>query len=114
MNEIISTETKLSILEKAGVTREKGAKVIFDAMGATKMTIDKFGDEHTEPDHTIRLRAEELRARYTGDIKPDGTTVTNNTITITASQFKELLEADRKVRPTGQSGEIIDVVNYRA
>lgn len=117
MNIVPTTEhipKKELILNTAGATRERGAKVIAEAMDATKMTVDKFGDEHIEPDHTTRLRAEELRAKYVGDIKPEGPTTYNTTIAITEEQFKKLLEDDRRKRPTGQTGEIIDVQNYRA
>ncbi len=119
MNELsVPIDKKLVALEKAGATREAGARVIAEAMVADKMTIDKYGEEHTEPDHTIRLRAEELRARYTGDIKSDGA-ISNNTVVINvgAEAVKELLGMVEDVRAQmaslrtdgRQTGEIIDV-----
>ncbi len=121
MNEIIEPITKKELaLNKAGATRERGALVISQAMSATKMTVDKNGEEHSEPDHTIRLRAEELRARYVGDLKPDAT-AENKTVNLvmmgTASEVAELIKLTREVKEGlvarvgsgGQTGEIIDI-----
>lgn len=114
MNEISSTDTKIITMNKAGATREKSWIAVANALDATKMTIDKYGEEHTEEDHAIRLRAAELIARATGDIKPDGA-VTNN-LTITPSVSKEEMikfvnEIKRLTAPSArfeQSGEIED------
>lgn len=114
MKELETVDTKIKVMISAGATREKSWVAVAKALNATKMTVDKHGEEHVEEDHTVRLRAAELIARATGDIKPDGAiSVISNTITITAAEFKNLLEADRKTRPAGQSGEIIDVQSYR-
>lgn len=114
----MNEDKKIEVLNKAGATREAGARVIADAMVANRTTVDKYGDEHVEPDHTIRLRAEELRAKYTGDIKPDGT-VSNQTVVIQVGTdaVKELIGMVSDVRlqiaalrtDGRQTGEIIDV-----
>ncbi len=100
----------------AGATRERSWTAVAEALDATKMTVDKFGEEHVEDDHAIRLRAAELIARATGDIKPDGSTVNN--ISITPSVSKEemarfVAEIKRLTAPSArfeQSGEIEDAV----
>jgi len=116
MNDIIKqdNDNKLTVMTTAGATREKSWEAIAGALEATKMTLDKFGEEHIEPDHNTRLRAAELIAKATGDIKPDGA-VTNNVVTIgiSADEFKALLLSAGKVSDSGQSGEIIDVENVR-
>lgn len=119
VGELISK--KEQILITAGASRENGAKVIAEAMKATKMIIDKYGEEHHEPDHAMRLRAEELRAREVGDIKPDNS-VTNNVQNVAvmnpevATRIIEALSKGRGnigQRPTGQTGEVIDVATYK-
>lgn len=119
MKEIIMADKKLAILESAGATREAGAKVIAEAMVATKMTLDKYGEEHIEADHAMRLRAEELRARETGDIKAEASAANNTQINIFASgdEIKALLEMAKDVkgqlaelRTSGrQTGKVIDI-----
>lgn len=122
MNELEDkVSRKEAILIKAGATREAGAKVIAEAMSAYKMTLDKHGDEHHEPDWAIRLRAEELRARETGDIKPDSvsgpTAVQINLGNINNEVVAELMKMAEDVkgqlaalRSSGkQTGQIIDI-----
>lgn len=114
----VPTSNKELILNKAGATRERGAIVIAEAMVANKMTVDKYGEEHIEPDHAMRLRGEELRARETGDIKPEGSVVnTQVNITCSSAEIKELMEFvnSRRVRDNTrtQTGEIIDVGKYK-
>jgi len=108
-------------LIKAGATRERGAAAIAEALVATKMTIDKYGEEHIEPDHAMRLRAEEIRAKMVGDIKPDGGVVNNSVVIgISADEFKALLMTARKnvvdvkIENGGQSGDIEYVDAIRA
>lgn len=107
---------KEMILNRAGATRERGARIIADAMDATKMTVDRFGEEHLEIDHTTRLRAEELRAKYTGDIKPDGAMVNiHPMLIVTSAEMKGYIEEARRLRQTDireQTGEIADVSKY--
>lgn len=109
-------------LNKAGATREAGAKAIAEALHATKIIqLDKFGTTAEEPDHAMRLKAEELRARYVGDLKPDNSPVTNvavvNTTGVTPSMIQGMIDMIssvdfqlRGLKASGsQTGEIIDV-----
>lgn len=98
-------DEKILVLEKAGATREAGARVIAEAMVATKMTVDKFGEEHIEADHAMRLRAEELRAKESGDIKME-VNVDNRVVNISASsdEVKILLGVVMDVQ--GQLGRL--------
>jgi len=116
VSEIIPIETKTTVMVKSGATRERSWVAVSKALDATKMTVDKYGEEHIEEDHAIRLRAAELIARAVGDIKADGTTVNiqNNSISMDASEFRAILEKHRTVKPCGQTGEVIDVESYRA
>lgn len=107
--------SKLQIMTTAGATRAKSWVAVAQALEATKMTVDKFGEEHLEADHNTRLRAAEMIAKAVGDIKPDGG-VANTTVNIgiSAEEFRNILEQSKKVMDVGQTGEVIDVVNYRA
>lgn len=115
MNDLTTIDKKLVIMETAGATRKRSWEAVAEALSAMKMTVDKHGEEHMEEDHATRLRAAEIIARATGDIKPDGA-ITNNVVTIgiTAAEFRDLLNSAKQSKDVGQTGEIIDVVNYRA
>ena len=112
-------ETKQEVMEKVGATRVASLTAVVDGLSATKMTIDKYGEEHIEPDHNIRLKSAEMIARMNGDIKPDGT-ISNTQVNIACSsaEIKELMEFvnGRRVGSVRgqQSGEIIDVHKYKA
>lgn len=118
MPEILPTETRELKLQKSGATREASYKAIVSGLSATKMTVDKFGIEHWEDDHTSRLRAAELVARLNGDLKTE-TVIDNRQITITASQADVAtllavvsdvkLQIENLKRDGHQTGEIIDI-----
>lgn len=121
----ISDDEKVSkkelALNKAGATREAGAKAIAEALGATKVVVvDKFGSTTEEPDHLVRLKAEEMRARYVGDLKEisvDNRTVNINTTGVSVEAVKDIINMIASVklqldglRESGsQTGEIIDI-----
>lgn len=111
---------KETVMEKSGATREKSWIAVADGLGATKMIVDKFGDEHIEVDHSIRLRAAELIARAVGDIKPDGS-ITNNIALLPTISPDDMAALVAMVKAQGmrdrsieQTGEVIDVQSYRA
>lgn len=122
MEEISVKEDSKSIaMQKSGITR----KLTYDTLyrHLTKKQKVTIIDGQTGNSITVEeddVKSQELALdkvlRITGDIKPDGTvTVYNNkSINITTEEFKKILEADRKIRPPGQTGEIIDVPKYRA
>ena len=118
MNEIIE-DKKMTVMERAGATRERSWRAVAEALVAEKITVDKFGDEHVEPDHNTRLRAAEMIAKATGDIRADTGGVTNTQINISCSkeEVNNLLTfmQSTKARESAieQSGEIIDVVKYK-
>ena len=58
-------------LVKAGVTEEKRAKVYQEALNATRLRTWQGEVLAEEPDHFIRLKAEELIAKIRGDFAPD-------------------------------------------
>lgn len=65
-----SSMTKKEIaMERAGAGRKVAYQALAEACTATKITIDKYGEEHTEPDTANRLRAAELISRMNGDLK---------------------------------------------
>lgn len=111
-------DTKLLILEKQGATREASYKAIASGLSATKMTVDKFGDEHFEEDHASRLRAAELISKLNGDLKTE-TVVDNRQVHINISPkdviaLTEMVKQVRgeilSLRTDGrQTGEIIDI-----
>lgn len=116
--ELQPLETKSTQLEKSGATREASYKAIVGGLTATKMTVDKFGIEHIEDDHTSRLRAAEMIARLNGDLKTD-TVIDNRQVTITIGKedlvplidmVKDVNKQLLQLKDSGrQTGEIIDV-----
>ena len=74
---VVNTDNILSILEArktVGLTIEGTLRVVKEAQGALKSTIDKFGKEHTEPDHDKRLRAALIDLELAGYIRAKGST----------------------------------------
>lgn len=117
MNDLIITN-KLELMEKSGATRASAWETVARGLTAKKVTIDKFGDEHVEEDTANQLRSSEIILRASGDIKPDGVTVNNISITPSVSlsdlqSFKEFIEKQNsRDRSKEQSGEIIDIELY--
>lgn len=106
-------------LERAGATRDIAYKTMVAGLDAESMTVDKFGLEHTTPDHSSRLKAAELISRLNGDLKNE-TVVDNRTVNINSidtEAFTSLLHMVKDVasqlqalRTSGQqTGEIIDI-----
>lgn len=114
-----TTDNKVVALEKAGATREAAYRAIVGGLTATKMTVDKHGEEHFEEDHAARLRSAELIARMNGDLKSEteGARAQVINITISSEEVKGLvaMAADVKaqleaLRGSGQqTGEVIEV-----
>lgn len=112
------TDKKLLALERAGATREAAYRTMVEALNAEVMTIDKFGDEHTAPDHGARIRAAEMISKLHGDMKEvvvDNRTY-NTVIQASAEEvgmFMKMLggvkEQLEKLRVSGrQTGEVVD------
>lgn len=115
-NTIIPIDSKHYVMESVGATRERSWKAVAEALDATKLIVDKFGEEHVEIDHTIRLRAAELIGKATGDIKADNTVTTNiqNVAVLNPDTAEKIIKVLSKGRGNiGQTGEIIDVGKYR-
>lgn len=102
----------------AGATREASYAAMVSGLTAETMSLDKFGNEHTSPDHPSRLRAAELISKLNGDLKESP--ITNNvsvTMTITPSDLAlftlivtGMKEEIMNLRASGrQTGEVIDV-----
>lgn len=53
----------------AGLSINNYVKAIKDALSATKITIDKYGEEHVENDHDKRLKAALIGLELEGYIK---------------------------------------------
>lgn len=62
-------EAILATCDKVGLTREKCIAAINEALEATKMTLDKYGVKHVEPDHDKRLKASLAGLELRGDFK---------------------------------------------
>lgn len=62
-------EAIIATCDKVGLTREKCITAINEALEATKMTLDKYGEEHVEPDHDKRLKASLAGLELRGDFK---------------------------------------------
>lgn len=124
-NELNSVETavptgrKEKALEKAGATRAIAYKTMVSALEAETMTLDKYGEEHTAPDHSSRLKAAELISRLNGDLKAE-TVIDNRVVNIQGvpqevltgllNMVKDVSEQLVALRTSGQqTGEIIDV-----
>lgn len=58
---------------KAGISIDDYVLAIKDALKATKTTVDKFGDEHVDEDHAMRLKAALMGLELEGYIKAKGT-----------------------------------------
>ena len=59
----------IEICDKVGATQEHLINVLYEASKANKMTIDKYGDEHEEPDHDKRIKGAMSLLELRGDIK---------------------------------------------
>lgn len=81
--EVASTELSVIVgaCRKAGISIDDYVKAIKDALKATKTTVDKYGDEHVDEDHAMRLKAALMGLELEGYIKVKGTTTENKTYT---------------------------------
>jgi hypothetical protein len=68
----------IGALLKADVSIDNYVAAIKDALSAEKTLIDKYGEEHTEPDHDKRLKAALIGLELEGYIK-NKTVVNDNT-----------------------------------
>ena len=101
---------KIAKMEEAGASREASYKVLAEGLKAEDIVLDKFGGEHSVPNHNARLKAAETIARMNGDIKPSGeVSIVQNTINITDERLTELMKEYSKPRILRQSGEVIDI-----
>lgn len=122
------TEDKLTkrelTLNKVGATKEAAYSKVVDMLGATSMTVDKFGDEHISPDNTAQLKASELILRLHGELKND-VVVDNRSVTVSMSgvtpdMVRGMIDMIKSVdfklislKDSGsQTGEIIDVEHH--
>ena len=124
-----SLSKKESALLKAGITDEKVMKSLHEHLVAGGVRRDwvlwEEGDARTndlpgrwvetfEPNYQVQEKAQEKIIRIKGWSKEvEGTSLVVNNISITSEEFKRLLEEDRKVKRSGQTGEIIDVASYK-
>lgn len=66
---------------KAGISIDDYVLAIKNALKATKTTVDKYGDEHVDEDHAMRLKAALMGLELEGYIKVKGTTTENKSYT---------------------------------
>ena len=87
------------LLDDNGANDEKIFKVIGEGLGATRMTIDKFCDEHIEVDHETRRKFALIALELKEYIKRQSSVEVNNNFT-----FAQMVEVASKARP-------VEVVN---
>ncbi len=123
MNDLIkeNLSPKDLAMINAGATREASYKAIVSGLTCQKMTVDKFGEEHWEPDTTNQLRSAEIISRMNGDLKPDtlvdNRSVTVNTNGVSSAELREFMDMIGSVKQQllglkdsgSQTGEIIDI-----
>jgi hypothetical protein len=68
-------EAILATCKKVDLTREKCLVAIKEGLTATKVTLDKYGEEHEEIDHDKRLKAALMGLEVLGDVRNKATTV---------------------------------------
>lgn len=66
--------------DKAGLTLAHLVKTVYDGTNAMRTTIDKFGDEHYEPDTAARLKAASLGFDLRGETNSKVNVGTQNNI----------------------------------
>lgn len=66
--------------DKAGLTLAHLVKTVYEGTMATRTTIDKFGDEHYEPDTAARLKAASLGFDLRGETNSKVNVGTQNNI----------------------------------
>ncbi len=89
---VVNSENQEAITatcDKEGLTREKCIRVISEALSATKMTLDKYGEEHEEPDHDKRLKASLAGLELRGDFKSKAPITTGSTYNTVVYQWKK-------------------------
>lgn len=83
-----------STCKKIGMELEDYLKAIKNGLSATKTTLDKFGGEHIEEDHTTRLRAATMGLEVEGYLKKTGNENSNMAIfgdvRVYVQQFKAI------------------------
>ncbi len=82
------SEVKLAC-KSVGLTLEKTLQVIKDAQSATRVTLDKFGGEHEEPDHDKRLRGALMHLELEGYTKNNKASVDNSKHTHVTVMWKD-------------------------
>ena len=69
--------------DKAGLTLAHLVKTVYDGTNAMKTTVDKFGDEHSEPDVQARLKAAGIGFDLRGETNSKaGTNVQTNIVAV--------------------------------
>lgn len=71
------SEIKLAC-ERQGLSLDNYILAIKDALEATRTTVDKYGDEHTDADHDKRLKAAMMGLELEGYIKAKGAITDNS------------------------------------
>lgn len=84
---VVTPENQESIIatcDKVALTREKCITAILEGLSATKIILDKHGEEHTEPDHDKRLKAAMAGLELRGDFR-------NKAVTIDSSRHTHVI-----------------------
>lgn len=69
--------------DKAGLTLAHLVKTIYDGTNAMKTTVDKFGEEHSEPDVQARLKAAGIGFDLRGETNSKaGTNIQTNIVAV--------------------------------
>jgi hypothetical protein len=83
--------------KRVGLSLEKSLKVILAAQEANKTTVDKFGDEHIEPDHDKRLKGAVMHLELERYIVKNDTINNNVNFNLTLKQKEEKEALDNYV-----------------
>ncbi len=62
-------EAIIATCDKIGATREHCIKTLFEGTTATKITLDKYGEEHEEPNTPERIKSALSLLEIRGDFK---------------------------------------------
>ncbi len=95
-----SERTKiLAACKKAELSIDNYVRAIKDALDADRTTVDKYGEEHTEPDHDKRLKAALIGLELEGYIKNKSVVNDNSKYTqvIYSWQPVQVVESGRNV-----------------
>ena len=90
----------------AGLTDERLFKTAVDGLDAMSVMVDKYGEEHSSPDHNVRHKFLDTLLRVKGYIRPDASI--DNTMNFNLTVTERVAIKTRLVKGMGR-GKVIDV-----